>query len=123
MSLLKIGSAEINATLIKAASALRDLSTENNRLRTVIAGTDRRDYAEKIAHDAVSRGIMDPEEAKDYAHSLTESDKDLSIVEEFVSRAAAGVPLGNSLQKVASVEGSQDGEADILTSFLLTNEI
>jgi hypothetical protein len=66
---------------------------------------------------------MDPDEAKDYAHSLTESDKDLSIVEEFVNRAAGGVPLGNSLQKVASVEGSQDGEADILTSFLLTNEI
>jgi hypothetical protein len=123
MSLLKIGSAEVNATLIKAASALRDLSTENERLRAVIADNDRRDYAEKIASSAVNRGIMDPEEAKDYANSLTESDKDLSIVEEFVNRAAAGVPLGNSLQKVASVEGSQDGEADILTSFLLTNEI
>jgi len=123
MSLLKIGSAEVNATLIKAASALRDLSSENERLRAVIADNDRRDYAEKIASSAVNRGIMDPEEAKDYANSLTESDKDLSIVEEFVNRAAAGVPLGNSLQKVASVEGAQDGEADILTSFLLTNEI
>ncbi|MEC8306432.1 MAG: hypothetical protein VXZ72_01035 [Chlamydiota bacterium] len=123
MSLLKIGSAEVNATLVKAASALRDLSAENERLRAVIAENDRRDYAEKIASSAVHRGIMDPEEAKDYANSLTESDKDLSIVEEFVNRAAAGVPLGNSLQKVASVEGAQDGEADILTSFLLTNEI
>tara|TARA_B100000214_G_scaffold341254_1_gene288255 strand:- start:404 stop:775 length:372 start_codon:yes stop_codon:yes gene_type:complete len=123
MSLLKIGSAEVNATLIKAASALRDLSAENERLRAVIADNDRRDHAEKIASSAVNRGIMDPEEAKDYANSLTESDKDLSIVEEFVNRAAAGVPLGNSLQKVASVEGAQDGEADILTSFLLTNEI
>ena len=80
MSLLKIGSAEVNATLVKAASALRDLSAENERLRAVIAENDRRDYAEKIASSAVHRGIMDPEEAKDYANSLTESDKDLSIV-------------------------------------------
>lgn len=123
MSLLKIGSAEVNATLIKAAAALRDLSAENDRLRVTIASTDRRDYAVKIASSAVNRGIMDPEEAKDYANSLTESDKDLSMVEEFVNRAAAGLPLGNSLQKTASVEGTQDGEADILTSFLLTNEI
>ena len=123
MSLLKIGSAEVNATLIKAAAALRDLSSENERHRVTIASTDRRDYAVKIASSAVNRGIMDPEEAKDYANSLTESDKDLSMVEEFVNRAAAGLPLGNSLQKTASVEGTQDGEADILTSFLLTNEI
>ena len=123
MSLLKIGSAEVNATLIKAASTLRSLQADNDRLRADLAASARRDHAEKIAHNAVERGIMDPDEAKDYADSLTEGDKDLSVVEEFVSRTAAGVPLGASLQKVASAEGSADGDDDVLTSFLLTNEI
>jgi hypothetical protein len=122
MSLLKIGSAEVNATLIKAASALRTLQADNDQLRAQLAMSARRDHAEKIASSAVERGIMDPEEAKDYANSLTDGDKDLTVVEEFVTRTAAGVPLGASLQKEASAE-SGDMDSDILTSFLLTNEI
>lgn len=122
MSLLKIGSAEVNATLIKAASTLRTLQADNDQLRAQLAIGARRDHAEKIASSAVERGIMDPEEARDYADSLTEGDKDLAVVEDFVTRTAAGVPLGASLQKEASAE-SGDMDSDILTSFLLTNEI
>ena len=121
MSLLKIGSAEVNATLIKGANVLRGLQEDNTRLREELSTLARKDHAEKIAHNAVERGIMDPDEAQDYAVSLTEGDKDLNIVEEFVNRTAAGVPLGASLQKTASIEGAPDGESAVLTSFLLTN--
>ncbi len=122
MSMLKIGSAEINATLIKAAGAMRSLQEENVRLREELNAHARRDHAEKIANSAVERGIMDPDEAQDYAVSLTEGEKDLNMVEEFVNRTAAGVPLGSSLQKTAS-EGATGDDGDVLTSFLLTNEI
>jgi hypothetical protein len=118
----KIGSAEVNATLLKAASVLRDQQSEIERLRVELSVRDRRGHAEKIANSAVERGIMAEEEAKDYADSLIEGDKDLDIVEEFVSRTAAGIPLSSSLQKTASATGT-DGETDVLTSFLLTNDI
>ena len=118
----KIGSAEVNATLLKAASVLRDQQGEIERLKAELSVRDRRGHAEKIANSAVERGIMAEEEAKDYADSLIEGDKDLDIVEEFVSRTAAGIPLSSSLQKTASATGT-DGEADVLTSFLLTNDI
>jgi len=116
----KTSSTEVNATLIKAASALRSQQAEITHLRSELARRDRESRAEKIASQAVDRGIMDAEEATEYAQSLAQGDKDLDMVEEFVNRTAAGVPLSSSLQKTASVSGSS--ESDVLTNFLLTSD-
>lgn len=116
----KVSSTEVNATLIKAASALRSQQAEIVHLRNEIARRDRESRAEKIASSAVDRGIMDAEEAEEYAQSLAQGDKDLDMVEEFVNRTAAGVPLSSSLQKTASALDSS--ESDVLTNFLLTSD-
>lgn len=119
--MIKISSEEVNATLVKAAHALRNQNEEINRLRQEIAVLNRHNYAEKIASQAVERGIMDPTDASDYARSLALGDKDLSIVEDFVTQSTAGIPLGAGLAKTASEYGSPD--SDPLTAFLLSSDI
>ena len=116
----KTSSTEVNATLIKAASVLRSQQAEINHLRNELALRDRADRAEKIASQAVDRGIMDAEEGKEYAQNLAEGNKDLDMVEDFINRTAAGVPLSSSLKKTASANGSS--ESDVLTNFLLTSD-
>ncbi len=115
---------DIDGVMIKAASALRSLQLENNRLKEELAKRDRADHATKIASSAVERGIMEADEASDYAQTLLESDKDLDIVEDFVSKTVSGIPLGSGLAKTASENLSYgDGSADVLTAYLLSNEI
>jgi hypothetical protein len=116
----KIGAAEINGFLIKAASKLREQDAEILDLKNKLAARERLDHAEKIAHTAVERGAMAPDDAAEYARSLADSDKDLNMVEEFVGRAAAGKPLG--IVKEASAEAGE-GETDVLTAFLLSNPV
>ena len=120
----KLGSAEINGLMVKAASMLRDLQAENDGLRGQLATRERRDHAEKIASMAADRGIMDSQEATEYAETLASSDKDLDMVAEFVSRTAAGVPLGDVLQKTASSGETGDGDSAEanFNSFLLTSD-
>ena len=115
----KLSSENIDRTMIKAASILRSQNQEIGRLQGIIASRSRVDHAEKIASVAVDRGFMDIEEAKDYVSDLVHSEKDLGVVEDFVSRTAAGSPLSSGLKKVASY----NGENDVLTSFLLTNDL
>ena len=122
MSLTKISSEEVNATLIKAAGILREQQEKILSLERDIASLNRHNHAEKIASQAVERGIMDPTDARDYALSLAEGSKDLSMVEDFVSQTTAGIPLGSGLAKIAS-EHSSNSEIDPLTSFLLSSDI
>lgn len=117
----KISSEEVNATLVKAASILRSQQQEINRLKQELASRERYDHAEKIASAAVDRGFMDPVDAKDYAISLAEGDKDLNLVEDFVSQTTAGIPLGTGLAKTASEYSGSD--TDPLTQFLLSSDI
>ena len=121
--MLKIGAAEVNQTLMKAASVIRSLKAENDELKVRLAAGERDDHAEKIASIAVERGILAPDEAEEYAKGLSEGDKDLSMVEDLVKRTAAGAPLAESLQKVASEDGQGEGEPDVLTSFLLNSNL
>tara|TARA_Y100000114_G_scaffold56876_1_gene52047 strand:+ start:167 stop:526 length:360 start_codon:yes stop_codon:yes gene_type:complete len=116
----KTASAEVNDTLIKAASALRAQKAEIEYLREQVARRDREQRAEKIASQAVDRGIMEADEASEYAQSLAEGTENLDMVENFMSRTVAGVPLVSSLQKTASVSGAS-GE-DVLTNFLLSSD-
>ncbi len=120
--MIKISSEEVNATLVKAASALRSQNEEISRLRHEIAVLNRHNYAEKIASAAVERGIMDPMDAGDYAKSLAEGDKDLSMVEDFVTQTTAGIPLGTGLAKTAAEYSGSEG-SDPLTTFLLSSDI
>ena len=124
----KIAGAELDGILIKTAAALRSLQAENDDLRRQLAARDRQDHAEKIAHVAVQKGMMSEDAASEYADSLASSDKDLSMVEEFVTRGnGTGVPLGREIEKVASdhtladPNGSQ-AEADF-ANFLLTSDL
>jgi phosphatidate phosphatase APP1 len=116
----KTASAEVNDTLIKAASVLRAQQAELEYLRSQLAQRNREQHAEKIASTAVDRGIMEADEANEYAQSLAEGNENLDMVENFLSRTVAGVPLGSSLQKTASVSGASGD--DVLTSFLLTSD-
>ena len=121
---MKIDTSEIDGVMIKAASALRSLQQENSRLRDELARRDRQNHATKIASSAVARGMMEEADAVDYAQSLLESGKDLDMVEDFVSKTVSGIPLGSGLAKTASDNLSfGDGSADVLTSYLLSNEI
>jgi len=120
----KISAAQVNHILIKSAAELRSLRDENIELRRRLADRERHEHAEKIASLAVDRGIMDPTDAADYASGLASGQEDLGMVEDFVSRAAAGVHLGKTLEKTASdnLEGGEGG-TDVLTSFLLTSDL
>ena len=119
--LTKISSEEVNATLIKAAGLLRSQQEKIQRLEQELASKNRYDHAEKIASAAVDRGFMDPTDAKDYAISLAEGDKDLNLVEDFVSQTTACIPLGTGLAKTAS---EYSGSAtDPFTQFLLSSDI
>lgn len=117
----KISSTEVNATLVKAAGILRSQQQEISQLRQEIAVLNRHNHAEKIASQAVERGIMDPIDAREYAQSLADGDKDLSMVEDFVSQTTAGIPLGSGLAKTASEYRGSDN--DPLTQFLLSSDI
>lgn len=119
----KISAAQVNTILVKSAGELRRLSSENAELRAQLAQRERRDQAEKIAHMAVDRGVMDPTDATEYAEKLAASSDNLKVVEEFVGRAAAGVPLGKTLEKTASDNYEGGGGTDVLTAFLLNSDI
>tara|TARA_R110002126_G_scaffold416_4_gene2834 strand:- start:394 stop:762 length:369 start_codon:yes stop_codon:yes gene_type:complete len=120
MSLEKISAAQVDSVMIKAAHALRGQQAEISRLTNEIAVRDRRDHAEKIAHTAVDRGIMEVDDADDYAEKLASGSEDLSMVEDFLGRTAAGVSLGSPQEKLAS---DSEGGSDVLTAFLLTSEL
>jgi polyhydroxyalkanoate synthesis regulator phasin len=119
----KISEAQVNHIMIKAASALRAQQARIGELEQQVASYKRRDHAEKIASTAVNRGIMEEDEAGSYANDLANSSEDLNLVEDFVSRAAAGVPLGKTLEKTAAEHGGEGGESDVLTAFLLSSDI
>jgi len=118
----KIAGADIDAHLVKAASVLRSQASTINELQAELAKRDRRDEATKIASIATERGVLSEEAAADWATSLAESDKDLDIVEDFVSRSAPGMPLGEPKEKVAGVDSAMGSGEDALSSFLMVSE-
>ena len=117
----KLASEDINATMIKAAGALRSLQAENDSLRAELDRRDRADHAQKIASQARDRGMMGDTEANEYANSLAQGDHDLNMVEDMISNTAAGYPLGTPLAKTASADGASSDA--VLTNFLLSEQI
>lgn len=115
----KIGEAEINGLILGAAASIRALEVENLELRGRLASKDRHEHAEKIASAAVDRGLMDETDGEEYARSLAESDKDLTVVEDLVKRSAKGVPLGHTKTASAHDEEPSGGD-DVLTNYLKT---
>lgn len=115
----KISFDSIDRTMVKAASIIRAQNAEIERLQEALSARTRHDHAEKIASAAVERGWMDADDAREYAFELAKSEKDLDVVEDVVNRTAAGTPLSTGIKKIASDNGS----VDVLTSFLLTNDL
>jgi hypothetical protein len=109
----KLSYTQVNGILLESASTIRGLRTRNLELEAELAKRDRSDHAEKIAQVAVSRSLMAEEEAADYATKLANSDDNLDMVEEWVGRAASGLPLGQ--EKVASVDETpvEGGDAEV----------
>jgi hypothetical protein len=122
----KLSHQDINDLLIKTASIMRSQNEEIKRLRGELAAKSRREHAEKIAHIAVEKGVIDESDASSYAEKLDRGGKDLETVEEFVAQTVAGLPLGESLQKLAEeqVDGHVDGTSpeDKFCNFLLTSD-
>jgi F0F1-type ATP synthase assembly protein I len=118
--LQKLSSADVDTIMIKAASALRAQDVRIAELEAEIARRDRIEHAQKIASAARERGVMDEDDAVEYAEKLASSDEDLTMVEDLVSRVAVGVPLGRAHEKVAS---AGDDETDVLTAFLLNSDL
>ena len=124
--LQKIAAADLNHLLVKSAHVIRTQEVEIAGLKQQLADKDRHSHAEKIASIAVDRGIMSEDNAIEYATKLAESDRDLSLVEDFVSRnSAAGLPLGNEMSKTASDDSMADGETaeGRFANFLLTSDL
>ncbi len=122
--LTKIGSAELNGLLIKSAAAIRDLSAENEQLRAQLAKKDRREHAVKIASVAVERGIVAEDAQAEYAQTLASGSRNLDDVEELVSHAAAGLPLGELTKEAADGDGASGvvpGAAEQKFASFLTN--
>ena len=126
MTMQKIAAAELDGLLVKSASVIRSQAARITELETKLAEKDRYEYAEKIASIAVDRGIMSEESASDYARQLASSDKDLSMVEEFVSHNnGAGLSLGEEhIEKKASagMEHMHSNADRDFADFLLTSE-
>ncbi len=109
----KIAAADVDFLMTKAANSIRELAAENRSLRAALAEHDRKSHAQKIASLAVNNGIMDDDAAADYAAELVDSDQDLSLVEQFVSRQSQGLPLGHTVEKTASdFGGATAGSAE-----------
>lgn len=117
----KISAAQVNEYLLKCASTIRSQQAQIKDLQADKESRDRRDHAEKIASVAVDRGLLEAEEAAEYAEHLVKGDEDLKMVEDFMGRRAAGVPLGQVKEKTASAE-TGTGELDVLTAFLLSSD-
>ena len=126
--MIKIAAAEVNGLLIKSAATIRDLHAENQDLKAQLAGKSRLEHAEKIAHIAIDRGIMSEDKALEYAQTLAESTRDLSMVEEYVAHnGGIGVPLGREeFTKSASDHtletGNSKAESEFV-DFLLTSDL
>jgi arginine deiminase len=117
----KLSSTQVDGILIKTAATLRSQQARIQYLEGELAKRERVDHAEKIAQEAVSRHILDEDQASDYAEKLASSSDDLNMVEEFVGRATSAVPLGD-LEKVASADNDNpepgSAEANFATSLL-----
>ena len=110
----KIAASTLDHLLVKSAALHRTQQARIQELEGRLADSNRRDHAEKIASIAVERGVMEPTGAADYAAHLAGSDRDLSLVEDFVARSTGpGIGLGQVLDKTASDNsGYADGSAE-----------
>ena len=122
----KIAATDLNHLLVKSAHVIRTQESQISDLKQRLSDRDRSNHAVKIAGLAVERGVMSEDNADEYARSLADSDKDLDMVEDFVSRNnGAGLSLGSELSKTASDAYLDDGESaeGRFNNFLLTSDL
>ena len=94
--------------LKQAATALRTLAEENEKLASQIGEYEKRAQAEDIVSEMDRKGLSDPAaDFKDKVAALIESDKDLNLVKEALSLAAGDF----SFAAVSDVETDSDDRA------------
>ena len=120
----KISAAQVDGMMLKAAHTIRAQNTRITELESELGRRDRKAHAEKIAHQARERGLMDEDQSVEYAEQLATGSDDLQVVEDFVNRSAAGVPLGTDHEKTASTEPGVEGQAEAdFASALLNSDL
>lgn len=84
---------DVNTVLTKVAHTLRQQHTRIGELEALVAKYERREQLEKVAHTAIERGTMGDEDVDSFVDRWAEDEVPVDVLEDFVGRAPAGVPL------------------------------
>jgi hypothetical protein len=103
--------------LVKAAAVIETLGKQNDWLTEQLAIALHEKQATKLAHTMVDKGLIAATDLEKKASELTQ-DQNLDIVKKAIELNEAGFNLG-SLEKQATVEGSEGAELDPLTQYLV----
>jgi len=101
--------------LIKtAAEQLRSLSKENQELKAQISEYEKRESAEKVAHELKDKGLISPDEIGSSVDKWLEEGTDLDMIKQ-----AAEMASGKEVNKTwsgmrSSSSGSNSAEDDIV---------
>ena len=112
---------DIDQLLAASAAMLRTQQAIIDDLQQEKIAAARRRRADRVANGLVVGGHMDTASAEDYAEIISSSDRDLGVIEDFVSRTGQNIGLGEPLRKVAGHDVPSNGP-DVLTSFLLSSD-
>lgn len=108
---------DLQGFLVKTASVVRRQDQRIQQLEAENAAFRRKAELEKIAHEGVTRGVVDDPDT--FVGRWANDDTPLEVLSDFVERTTPGVPLGEigeGHEKVAGAEG------DVLSNFLTTQD-
>lgn len=92
MSITKLSSDEVAATLSQVGPTLRALSVENTGLKEKVAAYERKERVEKIASAMQEKGLDHDTSHAEKVESLMDSD-DLDVVERAIEMSAPQIKL------------------------------
>jgi hypothetical protein len=114
----KIASAaDLKGVLVKTASVVRRQDARIRELEAENAAFRRKAELEKIAHEGVTRGVVD--DPDNFVGRWAHDDTPLEVLADFVERTTPGVPLGELGEGHEKVAGSG---SDVLSTFLSTQD-
>lgn len=116
MALTKLAAAQVEQLMTKAASAIRDLESENIRLKGVIEARDRAEKASDIAKVAAARGFVD--DAGEYAKTLNSDSSDLGAIANLLGIATGGIPLGEMTKEAGATASADTPESRFAAGLL-----
>lgn len=109
MSMNKLSSDEVAATLSQVGPTLRALSEENQGLKVKVAAFERKERVEKIATAMTQKGLDHDTTHEQKVDSLMENDN-LDVVEQAIEMSAPQI-------KLAAVSDHAGNPSDAKSSF------